>query len=756
MAASGRPYAPPFSPWGKRFDTSMDNPPREGPYFTWDNLRHSAYAPEVPRINDPMYYLDLPNENQPQAIPSNEELDKLFRTESIQKAMYSGMVTWEAITLNRWVQFSPQIGLMSGGHLQSDAGESAKASMAIFDTYRIQVDEERWFPFFRKARWLDWTETSPPSKTSGIVWSVDDPKLWNELRICIELVDRIFKALIEDKNSAEYWQDVVPPEGGEEPYPDALVLLSYEMEKLIAKTTGKPLANEDIATLSKSQWRARLTETLAAHLWTFVDDGINSEGREWSPRSRPFTSMCQLNVCRLRVLLDPQLTLAERCRELFMVAQTMFHELMHAIMFGREHDHLARRAVRNRDYTRDYEPLIDCQGVSELGICMEQNILGGGFQMSQIMGLAITSMSRKVPNALLKTRDLHAPGSWGDDGAMIETGYAQSTWISRLLSEAFWKDESVPHKSANFFHRPFIFVNESFYDEKYAVEWTSPIVRAPNPVSNSYDTDMSDVRTWNERHQLWDSFSAGWDRNEYVQWRMSPWAFTRCRTTITKFERAFAEKDEIGCGIAANEMVMLVDWTDQTAFSQALPQDEYDSRVSWIFHAIGLLMMASIPIRKKGLRRDKSKPEWTFTGNPSKDLVAAGLTVPVRLAMFESQKEESVGKSEFFNQADDRGQTESGFSQIDYLQLAERVTTGVSKYALVYFSWVEAIARAGTNIRRDRQDILTAYPQSHETHWASEWFFEEPGYDKRVGYIDNGVPLQATFNSASTYWEYIP
>lgn len=95
---------------------------------------------------------------------------------------------------------------------------------------------------------------------------------------------------------------------------------------------------------------------------------------------------------------------------------------------------------------------------------MEQNILGGGFQMSrksyqvsrwyadlqiytsllslvysrrrisgtylstwlilhlEIMGLAITSMSRKVPNALLKTRDLHAPGSWGDDGAMIETG----------------------------------------------------------------------------------------------------------------------------------------------------------------------------------------------------------------------------------------------------------------------------------------------------------------------------------------------
>lgn len=65
----------------------------------------------------------------------------------------------------------------------------------------------------------------------------------------------------------KFWRDVVPPELGDEPFPNAQVLLSYEMERTISEITGAPCQNSDINTMSKSQVRQKLIDLLTTHLW---------------------------------------------------------------------------------------------------------------------------------------------------------------------------------------------------------------------------------------------------------------------------------------------------------------------------------------------------------------------------------------------------------------------------------------------------------------------------------------------------------
>lgn len=191
----------PASPWAERFPTFLYNDTaRNGSFLTWDGSRHSGVAPEIPRIDDPIHYLDVSNLHLYSIAPSDEDLDKLFRTEEFQRRRLYGMRTWESAALNRWVQFSPQFGVMSGGHLLSDVGEYAKSCADIYNSRKIQVDETRWLPFLRKCMWFDWVQTSPPSESSGQVWSVDDPRLWNELSMGLELADRMFNALIDDEH----------------------------------------------------------------------------------------------------------------------------------------------------------------------------------------------------------------------------------------------------------------------------------------------------------------------------------------------------------------------------------------------------------------------------------------------------------------------------------------------------------------------------------------------------------------------------
>lgn len=193
--------SPGYSPWTSRFAA------QHKPHFTWDNTIHSGFAPEIPRVDDPVHSLDTSFMADPfygtRFKLDHEDLDILFRTESFQADRLLGMRTWQAPALHRWVKFgSDRFGPMSGGHLPTDIGADADRVAQVYRQERIKVDESKWFLFLQRRRWYDWIEQKPPGKVQGRVWSVDDSKVWAELSIVLELVNRMFKALIEDRNEA--------------------------------------------------------------------------------------------------------------------------------------------------------------------------------------------------------------------------------------------------------------------------------------------------------------------------------------------------------------------------------------------------------------------------------------------------------------------------------------------------------------------------------------------------------------------------
>ncbi|KAI0550995.1 hypothetical protein F4679DRAFT_189897 [Xylaria curta] len=191
----------PLSPWAERFSSGLII--KNFPDSIWDNSSHSGLAPELPRFDDPIHYADMTGKLPIRDPPtSNEELDKLFRSEGYQKGALRGIRTWEAAILNRWVRFSAKTGNVSAGHLLGDAGEYAKVLQDIFDSETIQVDESRWAFWLRKAHWLNWVESSPLGSGEARTWTVDNEKIWSTLRISLELVDRIFKTLIDERHDA--------------------------------------------------------------------------------------------------------------------------------------------------------------------------------------------------------------------------------------------------------------------------------------------------------------------------------------------------------------------------------------------------------------------------------------------------------------------------------------------------------------------------------------------------------------------------
>ncbi|KAJ8127844.1 hypothetical protein O1611_g5793 [Lasiodiplodia mahajangana] len=210
----------PSSPWATRF-------PDESVSFVSGNQNHSALAPRFPRIHDPKYYDQTPSMLPEDRPKTDEDLDLLFATEDMQNESLGGMHTWEASVLSHYARLSPDT-IVSGGHRPEDkesAGSgsglpslvspspsslSARVSalsietneerdLAIYQRERIQVDETRWLPFLRKDRWFDHTEGERDLRP-GKTWTVDDPKVWEQLRVVLELANRVLEALIEDKH----------------------------------------------------------------------------------------------------------------------------------------------------------------------------------------------------------------------------------------------------------------------------------------------------------------------------------------------------------------------------------------------------------------------------------------------------------------------------------------------------------------------------------------------------------------------------
>ncbi|KAI0196996.1 hypothetical protein F4808DRAFT_439138 [Astrocystis sublimbata] len=168
----------PLSPWAKRFSSESTG---SSSRVTWDKSLHSQLAPELPRFDDPMYYADMHGKIPVRIPPSDEEVDRMFRTEALQLLTHLGITTWEAAILNRWVRYSSRLGHMSAGHLTGDKGKSAKYLNDAFELETLKVDEGKWEPWLRRKNWFNWVQTVTPQGGKPRNWSVDEDQVWSQV-----------------------------------------------------------------------------------------------------------------------------------------------------------------------------------------------------------------------------------------------------------------------------------------------------------------------------------------------------------------------------------------------------------------------------------------------------------------------------------------------------------------------------------------------------------------------------------------------
>ncbi|KAI8631537.1 hypothetical protein F5Y19DRAFT_493414 [Xylariaceae sp. FL1651] len=744
----------PLSPWAKRFAIE------DGAVPQWDNVTHSGYAPEFPKINNPIYYIARPTGNF-QIPQNNADWDKLFYTEEYQTTKFSGFRTWQVAALNRWVRFSPQTGYISGGHLPNDVGPTEIVNNNIWQQYRIKVDEKNWLPFLRKDRWHDWTETSPPAKqATGRIWSVDDPKVWEHLSISLELTNRILQALIEDKSE-----------------PDSRVLLSYTVEQLMAQKRGKPFEWAFIAQQTKDQWRDRLTRLLSKLAWGFVDTKGVAEAQTITSTDLPnHTALCQIDSERMRVLCDMKITLAERCMMQVNMAVSIVHELVHAILAGRVFDDVYVGNRLQKDAINLPEPFYDCYGIAEAGLSMEQFIFGGMSTIQPSPDIPISWITFNFPNTLYQIWNA-VPGKWQEIGEPMICGLVPATWTSKILSEAFWQDPAYPQKSANFFHRNPVFTSTSA-NTTGTRQWVTTQAIDLSTLPQAYDEDNMAVRAWTESHQLWNNLRAGWYDIERFDW-----SNVLFRRSLHSFTVAFEEKDEITCAKTANALANSINWRqDQATFFSGFP-GKTNLSSAWIYYAIGmrnpnlslydlllqslrslkksdflgLLMMAALPIRKSKVEKTVKEADWAYKAVPSREAVAAGWTSTIQLTMADPAKTSDVEASELYNQFSGHGKVDE-FSQLDYLELVFRLQDSMSIYTpLVQLPFMVAIRQAFNALQIDRRSLRASYPDAHATKWASVWPFDLPEYQKRLGTWDQSTQTwrDMRFDPGTGQWVFL-
>ncbi|KAI0097440.1 hypothetical protein GGR51DRAFT_566510 [Nemania sp. FL0031] len=727
----------PSSPWAHRFPISSLTVRSE-------DTNHSLLAPEFPRINDPKYYdrEPRPSDNPPQ---NNSEIDRVLLSEECQRNSLTGVTTWSIAALRRHVQFSAGSGVISGGHQPTDAigrtspflfpsppppspaprslrpglqlslatmlaarGLNEERNFEVYQRERIQVDETRWLPFWRKSSWFDWIDVShPPIKPAGRTWSVDDPEVWSVLSVVLELADRIMLALIVDRNDGvsetmiirgplfdaytDYWENY-RDEFGDGPSPDAMLLLSYAAEQKMSRNRGEASCDwgDSIASHPSADWADRLSKLLQKTIFSFAEipfaEGL-TQARPWfNDKEYPYDSVVVVDTKALEVMMRPDLALEELCTLQVNCAIIIVHEIMHSIIIGRYNENgyagnMLDKARTGKDAAE--EPYLDGQGASEMGRYMEQSFFGG---CSSLLPLNGDIEPRPKPLAMVffewpypgETRRI-APGSdFIQDGYLNTSYHVPSAWCAKMLSESFWQDPSITRKSENNFHRNPVFIVN--YETRGGTKGPArkPAVQDLDLLPYKYPEDQMSVEAWEERIRIWESHRAAW----YVR-------------SVIEARNLLCHRCKFG---AIN---------NTSGIGRTPSKEAAAARHDHVIHAdVG----------------GSQEVEW-----------------------------ENVRPRRFYNCFRYRDERLENHTQLDYLQLIDDVVEYiVANNAIIPISFVNAIVAAAIALREDRVKIVENYGFGHAARWASDWFFKMPEYDPTWSVLDNGEWKEYQLDTVNT------
>ncbi|KAI3319537.1 hypothetical protein HD806DRAFT_539231 [Xylariaceae sp. AK1471] len=760
----------PSSPWAARFGRFE----AKDPIFSAGDFDHSGFAPEYPRV-DPIYYGNNPDSEQRfSGFGRGYDEDRLFSSEKLQRFHLQGLRSWQTGPLNSFVSFSQMFNRVPGGHAanekitipQRDRADPFSLTntiqrltgmeyntrdevlFALYESQRIKVNEDEWLRFFRKDRWWNLAGSHP---NPGLQWSVDDPRVWTELSICLELANRILMALINDQHDwlrtiifgrLDYWRNV----RHDPPSPDTRVLLSAAVDRAVCQV-GRRRCFHDVTQLP--EWGSRLEGLLVNLRFTFMD---NPESTTVAVHDPYRGGIISLDINLLKRLWGAKVTVAEKCQIAVMVAKTLLHELMHAINFVRmtcDPPQANNFLSVTRDPKLSLEPFVDFDAAAEIGHAFEKAVFGGSSQAYPPLGIPISLWTITWPWAQSSPFPQNKRHPMFAQGSTIRTWRIPASWASKLLSASFWNDATLPRKSDNSFHMTPIFTSTTTNAFPAPKQWGEVTVnRAAAALANNVDQEI--VRGWDNRHNLWNSFRGEWYRKAQEKWESTPWNHPAERELLGVFARCFKEHDEVGCALAANNSVIRIGWFgNRTKFVESLPPHD---DTNWIFSTIGitilpplvyclgrlskgfaagLLMMAACPIRTSRISGDtsievKMKDRRIYA---SQQALAAGVS-PEPVALSWGYPPTSCNPARVGNPLRNIDTYGPRVTQFDYLDMVSDVINHLaSNQILVSGPWLCEILRASKMLREDRTNLRQQYPHNHTSKWASAWPFRLAEYN---------------------------
>ncbi|KAI1751654.1 hypothetical protein F4782DRAFT_172973 [Xylaria castorea] len=696
----------------------------------------------------PVFYGDEPSAKGHSFFSSEDEKDRCFVAEQYFREVFQEIPPWQLGPMTRTLQFSDR-GFVPGGHVSSLSGE-AHIHRLIYDTERIQVDENSWFPFFKKDRWFG-SRANEPSLLSGDCWSVDDPKVWRELSIALELANRILVALIKDKHpflhtllfgKLMYWErarELLFPAQPPAPKLDTIVLLSHRFYKrrFLEEFPHERCDMDSTLHMTDQQYRDGLISLGLQQDWALVVINHEPRMREGGRTFINGKDMIFLNVDPIRSLIKDNITLAERLTLVYEVANTILHELSHALMSSRV------RQSSNQKIEYLSEPFINFFPQAEMGYAMEALVFGGPIRHVLQSGpddilLAPHRVTWPFPSleasSMLGQVILGHPSMAA--GIENKLTLIPSLWYSMMLSEAFWRNGSIPKKSANYFHCMHYFCSRIAHRpgvDLYMYRG-APVMEGDPPRTNRGVAEM--IANWKLREKLWNRGRAGWYDKEHGIWAKSAWGMVNARPMITDFTKLmntpFAGRDMYLCARYAILMTGAVAWGGG--------RDRYIANVqspAWVHHAIGLLMLACVPLRPY----DKRRPQPPSNVRIHEFVPSSGRLKPRDLKGLEQgeQREPLIIECAASVYHDPLGRGVQGviyskgtFNHFSYLDLVLRLIKHFAdNLTVVTTPWLDEILRVEDKIRTYRTNAALAGGDADpDLTWACEaWDFRIPEYD---------------------------
>ncbi|KAI1751874.1 hypothetical protein F4782DRAFT_531114 [Xylaria castorea] len=742
-------HARPLSPWAQRFRHGLEG--REA--FLDDIVHHSGFAPELPRLH-PKHYADKPPPAD--SARTTSQLDHLFASEAFQIEYLRGSYSWMVGPIMRHVRFSQKTGLISGGHQAADYGPVDPSNAATerredvalrtYHSERIQVDESKWFSFLKKDRWLDWDEPQP--LLDGGNWSVDNPKVWEILSISIELLDRVLKALVADKHimleTVMYgmnidWKDAfaTPP-----PFKGANFLLSLPYVKRLSEAEQMPCPIDFVAQFTPEEFTTRLEYLLSEQTWSFIENYTNSQG-VWGITIGGLGNLIVIDVGPIRRLMTDDITIAERCMLHFMIMTTMLHELFHALFQCRKVDQSWPADLQPINLVRHYEshePLVDDDAATELGYAAEQRIFGGRLDLGPrhcddlpfgvfLMGWPTPFEGSIGQNTLGNHPTFQA-------GRKMYITRVPALFTSKLLSAEFWDDATIPQKSANYFHSNRIFASDTAYPGPNSkLEYN--VVRLHSDMGIALEAGEREmVDAWRERIRDWNQRRAGWFKQARREWRRTPWSDLQSRQLILKFGISFVRRDRVDCRYIAQQLLeRIAQSEDKNIYLENLPPLKQNN--SWVFHAIGLLMLAALPIMNHKIRsRHTLSATYRFISSRE---TAEALKREREICRGRLNDERQIPPSVLYDPLGRPGQVVDAdhFYQEDCLDVLGRLVGHLaSNDVAVSHPWLREIMNIAEDLRRQRRDVSVG--ARHKRSWAAAWRFRVPAYDNSVSRFQHG------------------